>query len=211
MITLPNKTRYGRSIAKEKFYEKAKIIGALKQSFIGDIAKIIAEHKISAKTLNITKGKVFAELHIFRILLKKRDFNIKILDAIDKAVHQYILFVIEYENSQKASIAYKEKQNGKITTIKRFTSDWTDNLELTLDGNSVDLIYENYMRQISKDKLKDESSKTLSQKVDGALEREKLERLIECLKIRVKNEKQFNKKIELNSKLKLLIRRKNNI
>jgi hypothetical protein len=204
MIEFPKSTKYERVIAKEKFYSHSSISGRLKDSFVSDIQKIILANKIASTTLNIDKGKFFEEIIVIRIILKQRSFNEKILDIIDKSILQYVLFLIEFEGDKMASISYKGKANGKIVLSARFNTNWIRNLPLSLIGNKVDSIYENFLSQVSSGKVKTNSTQDLRERVEEAKDKEKIERQIERLKSQMRKELQFNRQIELNAEIKKL-------
>lgn len=99
MLNLPQTTEVNKIIPKNKFYEKADISNSLKESFVNDIEKIVWANKLSPKTLNIAEGSTIKEIEVFHIKLKTSKFNEKILEAIDKSIPYYILYVLEYQGN----------------------------------------------------------------------------------------------------------------
>lgn len=197
---LPN-----RFIAKEKFYSHGEFTGKVKVSMTDDVAKITAINKFSSKTLNIEAGKVFPEIIVLNIILKNNIFNEKILDLMDKSIRSsYVLFILQFDNQKAASIAFKDKIGNNITISKRWITPWMNNLNLSIDGRSIDSVYEGLIKQISGNKLTSQADKTLKAKVLDAMEREKIARKIEQLKNKMDNEPQLKKKLEIKANIKAL-------
>ena len=207
MLNLPQTTGVNKNIAKNKFYEKADISSTLKESFVNDIEKIVWVNKLSSKTLNISGSDNFKELEVFHIKLKSAKFNPKILEAIDKAIPYYILFVLEYEEKYQIWLGYKEKSvnsTNKASIVRYFNSQWEKEPVLTLQGNKLESIYENFLSQLSDGKIDFVSDKDIKEKVKQTIETEKIEKQIEKLTAKMNAEKQFNRQIEIKSQIKQL-------
>lgn len=197
---LPNKF-----IAKEKFYGHGDFVGKLKTSMTNDVAKIMATHQFSAKTLNIEAGKTFPEIMVLRVVLKNKDFDIKILDAMDKSIRAaFVLFILEFNGKTSASIAFKDKKADSIAIAKRWTTPWGNDLDLDIEGRSVDSVYENLIGQMSNGKLEKNPDNNLKEKVFSVITDEKVQRQIEHLQKKMDNEPQLKKKLEIKAQIKKL-------
>ena len=205
MLNLPHSTEVNRNISKNKFYEKADISSALKESFVNDIEKIIWANKLSPKTLNISGSDNFKELEVFHIKLKKAKFNPKILEAIDKAIPYYILFVLEYDGKYQIWLGYKEKSansTNKANIIRYFNSEWSKEPILALQGNKLESIYENFLSQLSDGMIDTADEQDIKDKVNQTIEIEKLQKQIEKLAKKMNAEKQFNRQIAIRAEIK---------
>lgn len=152
MLNLPKETEVNKMVAKNKFYEKANISQTLKECFVNDIEKITWANKLAPSTLNISGSDNIKELEVFHIKLKTGKFNQKVLEAIDKAIPYYILFVLEYMGKFQLWLGYKEKTaNGtnKASIVRYFNSEWEKEPCIALRGNKLDSIYENFLSQLS--------------------------------------------------------------
>ncbi len=197
---IPNKF-----IAKEKFYGHGDFTAKTKTSMTNDVAKVMVSNQLSAKTLNITVGKVFPEIMVLRVVLKNKAFDLKVLDIMDKSIRAaFVLFVLEYEDQLCASIAYKDKNGDNITISKRWTSNWSKELDLSVEGRTVDAVYENLIQQVSGGQLKASADKTLKEKVVDTIMSEKIQRQIDQLEQKMNNEPQLKKKLELKAQIKQL-------
>lgn len=207
MLNLPKETQVNKMVAKNKFYEKANISNTLKESFVNDIEKITWANKLAPSTMNISGSDNIKELEVFHIKLKTNKFNEKILEAIDKAIPYYILFVLEYSNKFQLWLGYKEKttnSTNKANIIRYYHSGWEKEPNITLQGNKLDSIYENFLSQLSDGLIDTSSEEDLKTKVNQTIEINKLEQQIAKLILKRNNEKQFNRQCELNKEIKLL-------
>lgn len=208
MIKFPESCEYGRIIAKDKFATLGVISGKLRTEFNVGVERVIASHKLAATTLNIAAGRDFPEIMVLRVILKQQDFNIKILDAMDKSIRAaFVLFVIEYDGKERVSIAFKDKNGDNITLAKRWTTDWLDNVKLNLSGRTIDAVYENLIAQVSNGAVADTASaidKTLKEKVENAINTDKIKKQIERLRAKMRVEPQFKKQLEIKAQIKKL-------
>ena len=207
MLNLQKETEVNKMVAKNKFYEKANISNTLKESFVNDIEKITWANKLAPSTMNISGSDNIKELEVFHIKLKTNKFNEKILEAIDKAIPYYILFVLEYNNKFQLWLGYKEKttnSTNKANIVRYYHSDWDKEPNITLQGNKLDSIYENFLSQLSNGLIDTSSEEDLKTKVNQTVEINKLEQQIAKLILKRNNEKQFNRQCELNKEIKLL-------
>lgn len=201
IMDFPKQTFINRFLPKEKIYAHG-VSGKIRQSIIDNVSRIVIANNFSSRTLNVESGEVFPEIMVFNIELKKQDFNLKILDTIDSQIFQYILFIMEFDGEYMPSIAYKERKGLDISVGKRFNGAWTHNPDIRVQGNNIDKIYENFINQVSCGKMS--GTGRLKDKIENVINKEKLAKDIEKLELKMKRESQFNKKIELNSKLKKL-------
>lgn len=205
MLGLPPSTEVNKFVAKQKFFDRADLSPAVRQSFTSDIDKIVWANKIAPKTMNISASGGIEELEIFHIKLKTDRFNEKVLEAIDKAIPYYILFVLEYNGKFQLWLGYKEKNaNGanKTNIIRYFNSDWQREPQIFLQGNTLNSIYENFLSQLSNNLINPASEQDIKTKVNKTLEIQKLEKQIEKLTRKMLAEKQFNRQCEIRSQIK---------
>ena len=212
MLGLPKSTEFNRFIPKQKFYKdlytKKFLPSKTKNYFVKQIKSITWENKIDHTTMNIAKGCFVEEIEVFRVELYDYEIDDSVLYTIDENIPYHILFVFEYNNKRKYSLSYKEisRKTETITLHKIFQSDWVSEDEhlLKLSGISLDDMYENLLNSISNNELDKFSGATLKERVLNSIEFEKIQKQVNNLSKKVKNEKQFNRQVELNSELKEL-------
>ena len=219
MIGLPKSTEFNRFIPKQKFYKdlytKKSLPSKTMNYFVNQIKSITWENKIDRTTMNIAKGKLVEEIEIFRVGLYDYEIDDSVLYTIDENIPYHILFVFEYNNKKKYSLSYKEinREARTINIHKIFHSDWVSEDEdlLNLSGINLDNMYENLLNSISNNELDRFLGDTLKEKVLSSVEYEKIQKQVNNLSKKVKNEKQFNRQVELNAELKELKKKINSM
>ena len=215
MLSLPKSTEFNRRIPKQKFYENLSVTPEIKRAFVEQISVIYWRNKLAATTLNVGQGENVTELEIFEIKLNQPSLDSKVLQLIDKEIPYHILYLLEHNSEYQAWIGYKEPSLSKADTFKvnsYYHTEWLslDKLPIRLDGLHMDAIYDNFIRQIAGerlgfDKVNEVGSKSsIKDAIDQDNMRQKLNKQIAALDTKMKNEKQFNIQVKLNSELKLL-------
>ena len=209
MINLPRSTEFNKRIPKQKFYEKLNVTPALKRSFIDQIKTVIWRNKIAESTINVAPGKTVTEIEIFEIQLNSSELDTDVLKLIDKEIPYHIVFILSYEGKYQAWTAYKEETvsgNSAFKVDTYYHTEWLEeeNLPLKADGLDIDMVYENFVRQIAGDALKNVNDESLKESVEREKKREQLKKQIAALEAKIRKEKQFNKQVEMNGRLKKL-------
>ena len=212
MLGLPKSTEFNRFIPKQKFYKDfythTSIPSKTKNYFVKQIKSITWENKIDHTTMNIAKGSFVEEIEVFRVELYDYEIDDSVLYIIDENIRYHILFVFEYNNKRKYLLSFKEicREAETINIQKIFQSDWVSEDEdfLKFSGISLDNMYENLLYSISNNELDKFLGDTLKEKVLSSIEYEKIQKQVNNLSKKVKNEKQFNRQVELNVELKEL-------
>lgn len=189
MFNLPKSCEVNRFIPKKTFYEKIGVSTAIKDEFIDLIDKIIWKYKLSEDTLGVNKTDKIEEIQIFEMNLKEKKFPKNIIKVITKSIPYQILFVIRYNNEVCYSI--------KVNDI--YFTEWNENINIIFDGLSLETIYENIVKSIIKETETKKDFEVLLENKDRQIE---LHKRLEQLKNKMKVERQFNKKVELNKQIK---------
>lgn len=216
MLGLPKSTEFNKRIPKQKFYEQIDITPALKRAFVDQIRTIYWRNKLAVSTLNIAAGEQVTEIEVFEIRLSEPALDEAVLKQIDKEIPYHLLFLLEYEEKHQAWIGYKEAaESGKnaFKVSRYYHTEWMDeeNLPLKLDGLNMDTIYDNFVRQIAGNALHSDKAESLKETVERESRRLALQKQIQTLEVKMRKEKQLNRKIELNSKLRKLQKELENI
>ena len=209
MINLPKSTEFNKRIPKQKFYEKLNVTPALKRSFIDQIKTVIWRNKIAESTINIAPGKAVTEIEIFEIQLNSSELDTDVLKLIDKEIPYHIVFILSFDGKYQAWTAYKEEAasgNSAFKVDTYYHTEWLEEEKLPLkaDGLDIDRVYENFVRQIAGDALKNVNDESLKESVEREKRREQLKKQIAVLEAKMRKEKQFNKQVEMNGQLKRL-------
>lgn len=213
MIGLPKTTEFNKRIPKQKFYENMDISPALKRIFTEQVKTIYWRNKIAVSTINLAGGNDVTEIEVFEIRLNSKDLDDAFLRQIDREIPYHILFLLEYGGKYQARIGYKEKLLSGRNAFKvnaYYQTEWMDedNLPLKLEGLSIEAVYENFVRQVAGDRLKaKENSENLKKSVTRDEEKQSLQKQIDNLKAKIRKEAQLNRQMEMNSELKVLIKK----
>ena len=189
MIELPKECVVDKFIPKKIFYEKVSLSSNLKQEFVDKIDKIYWKYKISEDTLNISKTENVEEIETFELTLKEKVNCQNIIKVITKNIPYIILFEICY----KDEVQYAIKHNDDI-----YFTNWNEKIDFNFNGIDLNAVYENIIRSVT-------NISEQSNNIDEELEKDKkfkeVQKEIERLEIKMKAEKQFNKKVELNKNI----------
>lgn len=191
MINLPDRCKVNKFIPKKTFYEKIGVSTSVKDDFINNIDKITWLYKLSEDTLGISKSQDVEEIQIFEIILKEKVLPKNIIKIISKAIPYKILFVLKYDKDYCYSI--------KVDNI--YFTEWNEDIELNINGLTLETIYENIVKSIIKE---NNNTNSFDDIIENKSKVDELSKKIEQLTNKVNNEKQFNKKVELNLELQRL-------
>ena len=111
MLGLPQTTYFGKLIPKTKFYDKLTIDKKVERSFIDQIASVRWVHKLSADTLNVSKGNTVDEIEVFLIKLKTPELDINVLKQMDRQLPYHLIF--------RSNVRFCSS-----STLEKFRSEW---------------------------------------------------------------------------------------
>lgn len=216
MLGLPKSTEYGRRIPKQKFYENIAVTPALKRAFTEQVEAIYWRNKAAPSTVNLAEGAEVAEIEIFEIKLRAAELDENVLRQIDRAVPYHIIFILEHEGRYRSAAGYKEAAAGAFpcNVSRYYYTNWTDgeeSLPLRLEGLTMDAAYENFVRQIAGETLAANNGESLKESVERQKQAEQLQKKIAALESRMRKERQLNRRMEMNDKLKTLRKEVNNL
>lgn len=209
MIGLPKTTEFNKRIPKQKFYENLTMTAALKNEIKDAVKTIYWRNKIAVSTMNLAEGKTVIEIEVFEIRLNRPQLDKSVLRQIDKEIPYHILFLLEYNGKYQACLGYKESTvlgGNRYKISDYYYTEWLseEKLNLKAEGLNMDMVYENFIRQIAGDKLKMIQGETLGDMVANTARKAQLESKIEKLIVKKRKEKQLNRQIEINTEIKKL-------
>ena len=202
-FNLPKQTQVNKSIPKNAF--DSYINSKQKKLFVDIIERIRWTNKLSVETINL-EGKEISEIQIFEVALRQKDNIEKLLEIIDKSIPYHIIFVLNFQDQVKISVAQKHLHptNENNTVIDwTFKSEWLNKdlikYQLNLKG-TLDSVIKDFCIQLSG--KKEDVDLSLNELVEKESQIEKLEKEINKLKSQIKRTKQINQKVELNALLR---------
>lgn len=202
---LPYNTIIQRFVAKSLFDSVTNT--KQKAMFTNDIAKIMWCNTLSSETTNLPHNEI-EEIQIFSIELKGKKEIKSILEIIDKTIPYHIIFIVSFADEVYLSASAKHPSplnDNKSVIDWTYTSPWFKKTENTYSiklKKDIDTVFFDFCRQLSpqsNSSIKNIADLTAYNSRVSALSKE-----IEQLKKKIFSCSQFNKKVELNLKLKEL-------
>ena len=210
VVGFPQATEFNKRIPKQKFYENLDVSPALRRVFVDQIRLVYWRNKLAASTLNIAAGEAVTEIEVFEVRLNDSQLDEAVLKQIDKEIPYHILFILTCDGKAQAWIGYKEAAASGSNAFKvsrYYHTEWQSagELHLTVEGLTVDDVYDNFVRQIAAlqgEKWDEKSS--AAENIARNEEKERLAKQIATLESKMRREKQLNRQMEMNAELKRL-------
>ena len=206
-LKFPVSTKVGKPVPKNAFYKHLEVNAKIKQHFVDDVVGINWLYKFAPSTLNVADGTKVHEIVIFSAGLKSKDCPDDVFLFIDQNMPRHVIFILEYESKYKILLNYKEwkdEKAGQFKIVKTFSTEWVtqEQLSLSIEGQTMDAIYEVMAGQVSGfGTTKSEDTKRLVE-LEALITKGKKE--VEALQKKIRNERQLNRKMELNGEARSL-------
>lgn len=195
MLNLPEITELHKPLPKTQIYKKFQFSNAQQTKFDADISRIDIVNEVSLRTIpSIQQGKKINSIYVLSVTLKTKDYDSKNIEKISKIIPQNLVFALQYEEEIQLAVFCE----------KIFTTSWIHETKakLELKGLNFDKVWENIIKQIEGGEW--DSNLSLSENIELKEKKEKLKKEIDVLKKKMKNEKQFNRQIEIKAEIRRL-------
>lgn len=202
----PDRARVGRPISKSTLYAQSRINATLKALFVEQVVQIVWEYKLAPETLNLPEQPGVLEIQVFSIELRTAELDLAILRYIDQVIPLPTLFELR-RGGQRCWIAcYKHIVDGEKPVLSDyFAGDWVmeagPRVGLPVVLN-LQQLYEKLLQELIL--VRARPSEALSALVERALQVRDKQKEIRQITSRLNKEKQFNRKLEINSVLQQL-------
>ncbi|MCW8196943.1 DUF4391 domain-containing protein [Verminephrobacter aporrectodeae subsp. tuberculatae] len=207
-ISYPKQATFGRNLPKNKIYEHSGANTRLKDLFVEQVEQIVWQYKLAPETINLPAKPGVPEIQVFAIQLKTPELDLDVLRCIDGAVQFPIVFELSFDGQTQVVAAYKrpnESDASRWVLSDYFATAWRPSnaqrvaMPLVLDLSGL---YEQVLqRLISLPVRPQESLADLVARVEQMAAKQ---REIEKTASKLAREKQFNRKIEINTTLRKL-------
>jgi len=206
LFSWPSQAAVSRSVAKAKIYAHGKPSSALRALFVEQIESITWAYKLSPESTNLPAKPDVPEIEVFEIALKLPDVSHSVLRCIDKAIPFPILFVLRHAGQSQPVAAYKrpsEAASGQWVLGDYHAGPW-QNDSSTRPGLPVSLdlqgLYEKILRQHLA--VPPRAGESLRDQLDRLSLLAAKQVVATKLESRLSQEKQFNRKVEINAQLR---------
>lgn len=206
-LKFPASTKVGKPVPKNAFYKHLEVNAKIKHHFVDDVVGINWLYKIAPSTVNVTDGTSVHEIVIFSAGLKSKDCPDDVFLFIDQKMPRHVVFILEYEDKYKVLLNYKEWKEGqtdKFKIVKTFSTEWlsADQLSLSLEGQTMDSIYESIAGQVSGFGTTNAQDTRRIVELEALIARGKKD--AEALQKKIRNERQLNRQMEMNGEARTL-------
>jgi len=204
----PKQALFERVLPKNKIYDHASPTKRVKDLFVSQVTQITWLYKLSPETINLPAKNFVNEIQIFRIICKSNDISEDVLRCVDEAIHYPVFFEIVSGVQIQVKAGYKTPNANQdcwyVTAY--FESPWMKleslkrcDLPVTLDLESL---YAQMLRQLIPFKAR--QNEALHDQVARHVSITNKKSDADKIQIRLLKEKQFNRKVELNAKARVL-------
>ena len=205
ILHYPQTTIVNRVVPKTMFYKFMEVNPRMKSRFVNDVVNITWLYKLSAGTLNVTNSEEMKEIEVFVVALKQPDCPTDLFTFIDINMPHHIVFVLVHDNSAMLLINYKDWTDDTHTKFKitqAFASPWVplSEVELTVQGQSLPRIYDNFVAQVSG--IGEHKAGALEEIVALKKQISTAEAELENLQKKMRKEPQLDRQLAVNKQVK---------
>lgn len=208
MFAYPKQAEFNRPVPKTKIYAHARPTKRLKEFFVAQVGEILWKYKLAPETVNLPTRKGINEIQVFELALRTPQLDPAILQAIDRAIPFPLVFQLIYEEQVSFAAAYKRPSEADASKWVIEASFQTEPQPLAAKRPplpvALDLagLYEQIVRRHIP--LAPRPGETLAEQVARYNALAVKQRAHRQLETRLTQEKQFNRKVELNARLREL-------
>lgn len=206
MFAYPKQAEFDHPVPKTKIYAHTRLSRRVKELFVAQVGEIRWKYKLSPETVHLPARHGIAEIEVFELSLKTPELDDAVLHAIDQAIPFPLLFQLIHGGQVRFAAAYKrpsEADAAKWVIEARFQTT-PQPVEASRPPLPVALdlggLYEQIIRRHlplpprAGENLRDHVARW---NAIAALEKEQT-----LVRARLRAEKQFNRKVELNARLR---------
>ena len=213
LFAYPKQAEFDRTLPKNKIYEHSGANTRLRDLFVEQVEKIVWRYKLAPETINLAAKPGVPEIQVFAIQLKTSELHRDVLRCIDGAIQFPIIFELTHGQGAEARsqlvAAYKrpsETDPASWVCSDYFESGWIPaTAERTPLPLALDLggLYEQLLRRLVP--VAARPNESLGVQVIRAEQVRAKEREVAQAQVRLAKEKQFNRKVEANARLRQLM------
>lgn len=208
MFSYPKQAEFNRPVSKTKIYAHARPSKRVKEFFVAQVGEILWKYKLSPETVNLPPRNGINEIQVFEIALRTPQLDAAVLQAIDKAIPFPLLFQLTYEGQIRFAASYKRPSAADASKWVIEASFQTEPQPLDAERPSLPValdlagLYEQIVRHHIP--LSPRSGEGIADQVARYNALTAKQRALRQLEARLAQEKQFNRKVELNAQLREL-------
>ena len=206
LFAYPKQAEFNRVLPKSKIYEHGKPSRAVRDGFVTQINQIVWQYKLAPETINLPARPSVPEIEIFSLELKTPEVSEDVLRCIDKAIPLPIFYNLSFDGHIKTVAAYKRPSDADASrwvVDGYFAGPWLPaNSERSALPVALDMagLYEQMLRRLMPQPAR--TGETLKDHVERLTQLRSKQAEYTRLEARLHKEKQFNRKVEMNTQLR---------
>ncbi|MHB1075998.1 DUF4391 domain-containing protein [Thiobacillus sp.] len=208
MFVYPKQAEFNRPVPKTKIYAHARPPKRHKELFVAQVGEILWKYKLAPETVNLPPRKGIHEIQVFELALRTPQLDPAVLQAIDKAIPFPLVFQLIFDGQVRFAASYKRPSEADSTKWVIEASFQTAPQPLDAQRSplpvALDLagLYEQIVRRhIPLPPRPGEGIADQVARYNALAAKQKAQQQLEA---RLAQEKQFNRKVELNAQLREL-------
>ncbi|MBW0281490.1 DUF4391 domain-containing protein [Shewanella xiamenensis] len=208
LISYPKQAEFGRVVPKNKIYEHSGANTKQKELFIEQVEQIVWQYKLAPETINLPAKPDVPELQIFSIQLKTPELNWDVLRCIDGAVPYPIIFELSFAGRTQVVAAYKRTHDAdanRWVVSDYFATAWlpSDSVRAPMPTTlNLGLLYEQLLMRLLP--IVARPYEPLAELLERVVQVKAKQREMEKVASKLAKERQFNRRVEMNSLLRQL-------
>ncbi|MBD5322504.1 MAG: DUF4391 domain-containing protein [Bacteroides sp.] len=209
-LQFPATTIVDKLIPKAQFVKASSTPTALRSLLAEEFEEIRLLYVLRPDTINVAEGNEVKEIDVFLFRCKPEHYSINPFCGIDDLIPRHTIYIIEHGNHTDLLMQHKRRSvvAGTVKWSREVSRLLTDidlaTRPLQIEGQNLDRVYFNFFSQISGYRIDNSAAITEIKELENRIA--KMKREAENLQKRVRNEKQFNRQVELNSQARSLKR-----
>lgn len=195
MYGLPEATHIGKQLFKKTLFEKFGLRPAQRTAVDSDISRLDIMERIAPTTLpSIEAGADVKEFYVLAVQLKQKAYEEQTLSLLVKLIPQRMVFALHCG----------EQVQWAVYHTQLVTSPWMPQAEaaLHLEGLNLDSVWNNLVADIGR--IAVQQGYTLTEQIQEDIAQAKLRKQLAALQKQLNRERQYNKQIEINARIKAI-------
>jgi len=206
-LAFPAATRFDRIVAKDKILQQSHASVAIKKLLAQQIDRIRCSHELSEDKLNLKSSPAAPKILIIQLELKTNAIDHRLLGTIDKAFGVPVIFELNYQQQIAYAACYRrrgKKDPQQWVFSDYFITAWVKQ-DNPIQALPIALSLESLYQQLLGLVLTLSDNGSLEERIETISQIRQLEKEAEKLQSRIKKEKQFNRRVELNRQLRSIM------
>ena len=193
----PEAARFGKTIPKTKFYERAVVTPTVRARFVAEVKGITWAYKLAESTINLPSSSEGPEIQVLVIKAKGPNVDDSVLSTIDRAIKQPVIFEIATAGGTRMAATLK----AGTPCGRYYSSGWSqeDDRRPLPPCITLSNLYAALLEPLLPIRLR--GGEGLSDLADRLARVSRLERQIATLERKLRTEPQLNRKVELRRTL----------